>query len=1097
MFARVMTQLLHSRIPLFILLVSMILGGLALHQTAREEEPQIVVPILDIHVEVPNVAASEVARLVTEPLEKILRQIPGVEHVYSTSLSGSVSVTLRFEVGEDRERAILNTYTKLYANEDRMPSVVQRWQIKPVEVDDVAILMLGVYSEDPAQYSDFELTRIAQEVSTQLQTIKDASEVTVLSGRTRQIQVELNASALAAHHTTPLDVLKAIEYANQLENVGDFIVGNQQWQLQAGDVLRTTEQLSQLVVNVVNGRQIYLADIAVLRDGPSEPRNYQWITRDDQQRNLPMVTLSVAKQRGSNAVMVAEQSLAMMQRLESELFPAGVRYQVLRNYGQTADEKVNSLTASLAFAIVTVVVFIGLFLGWRQALIIGLAIPVCYGITLSLGYVFGYTINRVTLFALILALGLLVDDPITGVDNITRFLRRKQSGANQSNRTNTIVAAMLEVKIPLLTSTLTIIVAFIPLAFITGMMGPYMAPMAFNIPVAVIASTLVALFVTPWLGNKLLSGQTNTQSQHSNQWYRRALRGLLSKPTRVRWLLWSVLGLFIVSASLPLLRAVPLKLLPFDNKNEVQVLIDMPRGSSLEATAAMTQRVQDIVWQLQEVTTIAAYVGQPSSVDFNGMVRGYYQRHGSHLSELRVLLVDKQMREHQSHAVVLRMRRLLAPLIQNGIRIKVVEVPPGPPVMSTLVAEVYATDVFTHRATHIKAAYALKDRLEREAHVTEVDMSLVPPETRQRFVLDKRKAALSGIVTQDVNQTLKIASGGLVAGVLQVPHEVTPLAIELQLPFVDRNQWPVLNGLQLRGTDALAKMTTGQALESATSPLVPLGELGQWQSGVIEQPIYRKDLKEVIYVTAELNGRTPAAVIADIVNDEGKTSQQTQLPWQSRTFLTNGAGLGWQLPAGTEYRFTGEGEWRITVDVFRDMGIGFAFALTAIFIILRWQTSSTALAGIIMSAIPLTMIGIMPGFWLLNQFGERTIAGAPEPILFTATAMIGMIALAGIVVRNSLILVEFVNQQRAHGVAIKEALYQAGEVRMRPVLLAAGTTMLGNLVIILDPVFSGLALAIIFGTLASTVLSLFIVPVVYFLVFKETEQKGAGNALSN
>ncbi|KZN50401.1 efflux RND transporter permease subunit [Pseudoalteromonas luteoviolacea] len=1097
MFTRFMRQLLHSRIPLFILLISILFGILALHQTAREEEPQIVVPILDIHVEVPNFAASEVARLVTEPLEKILRQIPGVEHVYSTSASGSVAVTLRFEVGQDRERAILNTYTKLYANEDTMPSVVKHWQIKPVEVDDVAILMLGLYSEDPERYSDFELTRIAQEVSAQLQTINDTSEVSVLSGRTRQIQVALNASALAAYHTTPLDVLKAIEYANQLDTVGDFVVGDKLWQLQAGDVLRTTEQLNQLVVNVVNGRQIYLSDIATLHDGPSEPHHYQWITLDDKRRNLPMVTLSVAKQRGSNAVQVAEQSLAMMERLESELFPAGVRYQVLRNYGQTADEKVNNLTASLAFAIVTVVVFIGLFLGWRQALIIGLAIPVCYGITLSLGYLFGYTINRVTLFALILALGLLVDDPITGVDNMTRFLRRHTDRLSPSKRANTIVDAMLEVKVPLLTSTFTIIVAFIPLAFITGMMGPYMAPMAFNIPVAVIVSTLVALFVTPWLGSKLLSSTTITETAQHNQWYRRWLSSLLASPIRAKWLLWSVLGLFIVSVSLPLLRAVPLKLLPFDNKNEVQVLIDMPRGTSLEATAAMTQRVQEVVWQLQEVTAMAAYVARPSSVDFNGMVRGYYQRHSSHFSELRVLLVDKQHRVHQSHAVVLRMREALAPLIKNGIRIKVVEVPPGPPVMSTLVAEVYASDLFTDKATHVAAAYALKARLEQEAHVTEVDMSLVPQAMRQRFILDKRKAALSGIVTQDVNQTLQIASGGFVAGVLQVPHEVTPLDIELQLPFAERNQWPVINALQLRGTHTLAKMTAGNALESATSPLVPLGELGQWQQSSVEQPIYRKDLKEVIYVTAELNGRTPAAVIADIVSDEGKTTQHIQWPWQSRTFLSSGAGLGWQLPAGTEYRFSGEGEWRITVDVFRDMGIGFAFALTAIFIILRWQTASSALAGIIMSAIPLTMIGIMPGFWLLNQFGERTIAGAPEPVLFTATAMIGMIALAGIVVRNSLILVEFVNQQRARGVAIKEALYQAGEVRMRPVLLAAGTTMLGNLVIILDPVFSGLALAIIFGTLASTVLSLFVVPVVYFLVFKDTQYEEADNALNN
>ncbi|MCG7551405.1 efflux RND transporter permease subunit [Pseudoalteromonas sp. Of7M-16] len=1096
MFARVMTLLLSSRIPLFILVVSIVLGLLALHQTAREEEPQIVVPILDIHVDVPNIAAPEVTRLVTEPLEKLLWQIPGVEHVYSTTVSGKAAVTLRFEVGEDRERAILNTYTKLYANEDRMPHVVEKWQIKPVEVDDVAILMLGLYSEDPSRYSDFELTRIAQEVSIQLQTIADTSEVTVLAGRQRQIQVELNASSLAAHHTTPLDVLRAIQHANQLQTVGSYVVGDLQWQLQAGDVLRTSAELGKLVVNVVNDRQIYLSDVAKVQDGPSEPLHYQWLTLDEKRRNLPMVTLSVAKQRGSNAVTVAKQSLAMMDKLGRELLPEGVHYHVLRNYGETADEKVNDLTASLAFAIVTVVIFVGVFLGWRQALVIGLAIPICYGITLILGYAFGYTINRVTLFALILALGLLVDDPITGVDNMTRFLRRLGPSQSHAKQTKAITSAMLEVKVPLLTSTLTIIVSFIPLAFITGMMGPYMAPMAFNIPVSVIVSTLVALFITPWLGSKLLIKNTHTTPKSTQGWYRKVLTALFSQPKKAKWLLWTILVLFVISACLPLLRAVPLKLLPFDNKNEVQVVLDMPRGSSLEATAAKVQRIQEVIWQLQEVSSIAAYIGQPSSVDFNGMVRGYYQRHGSHFAELRVLLVDKRQRVHQSHAVVLRMRKLLSSLATHGIKIKVVEVPPGPPVMSTLVAEVYASDMFTGRATHEQAARILASRLAQEAHVVEVDSSLEPQATRQRFILDKSKAALSGIATQDVNQTLQIASGGLVAGTLHVPSEATPLEIELQLPFIERNQWPMLNALQLRGRAELAKSASDQSLEDAAKPLVPLGELGKWQLGSVEQAIYRKDLKEVIYITAELNGRTPASVIADIVSDENRAAGLEERNWQERTFINSGSGMGWQLPQGTEYRFSGEGEWRITVDVFRDMGLGFAFALTAIFVILRWQTASSALAGIIMSAIPLTMIGIMPGFWLLNQFGERTIADAPEPILFTATAMIGMIALAGIVVRNSLILVEYVNQQRAQGVAIKEALYQAGEVRMRPVLLTAGTTMLGNLVIILDPVFSGLALAIIFGTLASTLLSLVVVPVVYFLVFSDNFQQGKSNALS-
>ncbi|KZN37187.1 hypothetical protein N480_15455 [Pseudoalteromonas luteoviolacea S2607] len=1090
MFVSVSRRVLLSTVPLYILLASFMLGLFALQYTAREEEPQIVVPILDVHVEVPNVDAPEVTRLVTEPLEKLLMQIPGVEHVYSTTVTGKTRVTLRFEVGEDRERAILNTYTKLYANEDSKANVVSNWQIKPIEVDDVAILMLGIFSENPARYSDYELTRIAQEVSTQLQTITNTNEVKVLAGRTRQVQIELDATALAAHHTTPLDVFNAIQYANQLQQVGAFVAGKTQWQLQTGDVLRSEDELKKLVVNVINGKQIYLTDVATVKDGPSEPARYQWLSQSRSGENQPMVTISVAKQQGSNAVTVSQQVLARMAQLESHLLPEGVSYKVLRNYGQTADEKVDNLTASLAFAVLSVIIFVGVFLGWRPAIVVGLAIPICYGITLTIGYFFGYTINRVTLFALILALGLLVDDPITGMDNITRFVSRR------GNKPRVVTLAMLEVKTPLLISTLTIVVAFIPLGFITGMMGPYMAPMAFNIPLSVVVSTLVALFVTPWLAMKLLSGAGPAEelvTKVDTSTYRRMLTVLLTNPRQAKWLLWLVLGAFIISVSLPLMRAVPLKLLPFDNKNEVQVLIDLPEGSSLEHTASIVQKVQNKLWQLPEVSSVATYVGSPSSMDFNGLVRGYYQRHGSHLADIRVLLIDKSLREHQSHAVVLRMRAVLADAIQEGVHIKVVEVPPGPPVMSTLVAEVYKEDIFADKSLQQQAARALAQRLRQEAHVIDVDTSIAAPSHVHRFVLDKRKAALSGIGTQDVNHTLQIASAGVEAGLLHVPYEAEPLMMKLQMSYADRNRWSELNALQVRGRYELAKTSANSALAEAARPLVPIYELGQWQQSAAQQPIYRKDLAEVIYVTAELNGRVPAAVIADVVSDEGKAQTQTKA-WFERTFLSSGAGIEWHMPKGTSYTFSGEGEWRITVDVFRDMGIAFAFALGAIFLILRLQTDSSALAGIIMSSIPLTMVGIMPGFWLLNQFGERSIADAPDPVLFSATAMIGMIALAGIVVRNSLILIEFVNQLRAQGVAIKEALFRAGEVRMRPVLLAAGTTMLGNIVIIFDPVFSGLALAIIFGTLASTLLSLVVVPVVYYLVFNDEAKEESKHA---
>ncbi|MFY8275316.1 efflux RND transporter permease subunit [Pseudoalteromonas sp. SSDWG2] len=1074
---------LSGPVPLFIFILALVVGSLAMVNTPREEEPQIVVPMFDIMVSVPHVEAPEVERLVSVELEKLLAQIKGVEHIYSMTQNGQLVSTLRFEVGHSREQALIDTYAKLYAYQDTMPAVVQQWQIKPIEVDDVAIVMLGLYSEDEALYDDYQLTRIAQELATHLQQIDDTSEVKVVAGRTRTANVYLDSAALNAHKTTIQDVLYALSVSNQLRDVGTVKDAHSQWHLrvQAGDVLRDAKQLGALVVNVVNGQAVRLDSVARIEEGPSESAHYQWLqTSDNDNHTMPMVTLSVAKQSGANAVSVARDVHQQIARLQQQLLPPEVKVITLRDYGQTANEKVNNLGASLLFAIVTVVLFIGVFLGWRPAIVIALALPICYGLTLSFDWIFGYTINRVTLFALILALGLLVDDPITGIDNITRYLGR--TGTVQER----IVAAMAEIRTPLLMSTLTIMVAFFPLAFITGMMGPYMAPMAFNVPISVALSTIVAFFVTPWLAMKLLKPHAHTAEQTAIKanLYTRVLQRFLDSKSKAKLALYGVLALFTLSASLPVLRYVPLKLLPYDNKSEVQVLVDMPEGASLEETASMVAKVQATVWQLNEVTSIAAYVGQPSSMDFNGMVRGYYRRFGAHMGELRILLSDKSHRQHQSHAVVLRMREQLNDLATNGINIKVIEVPPGPPVLSTLVAEVYAQPFVTHEQ-HRLGAQLLAHRLRQEPHVVEVDTSLERPQQQLRFVTDKTKAALSGLSTADVANAIEVAVSGKQVGALYVEDEAKVLPIHVALPYEQRNEAQIL-ALQIKGQRQLTQSSNELGLSSAPVPLVPLSEIGEFVNTVREQTIIRKDLKRVIYVMAELNGRTPAEVIADVSADYGSHEVETS-QWQSRTFLNSGGTAQWQLPDGVNATFSGEGEWRITIDVFRDMGIAFAFALTAILVLLRIQTQSMSLSLIIMSAIPLTVIGIMPGFWLLNQFGERQVAGAPEPVLFTATAMIGMIALAGIVVRNSLILVEFINQARAQGMAIKEALVTAGRVRMRPVLLTAGTTLLGNIVIVFDPVFSGLAVAIIFGIIASTLFTLLVVPLVYYLVFAKEE----------
>lgn len=1099
---RLVSRMADSSLPVFIIVLALLSGVLALQFTAREEEPQIALPMIDVMISSPGLSALQVERQVTIPLEKLLAQIVGVEHVYSTSHSGHAVVTLRFYVGENRETALLNTYNKLYSNQDRVPGVVSDWLLKPIEVDDVPILLFALWSDKPELYDDFTLRRMAQEMSTLLQAIPNTSVIEVTGGRPRRVQIQLQAESLAARGTTATDIVDALKLSNVLKSAGDWTLGSETLQLESGDVLRDPSELKKLVVNVVNGVPVYLQDVAHILDGPAEPESYSWLelapghpAYGQFSKQYPMVSISVAKQRGSDAVAVANAVHERLAQLRSDWLPSEVHIEVLRDYGATADDKVNDLTVSLGIAVLTVVIFITVFMGWRPALVVGIAVPVCYGLTLGLDWYFGYTINRVTLFALILSLGLLVDDPITGVDNIDRNFTR----LGFSN--DSIVAAMAEIRIPLLMSTLTIVLAFLPLAYISGMMGPYMAPMAFNVPVSVIASTLVAFLITPWLALKLLRPRTEKTNAFaattkplsiapSGGLYRRLLEPLLVNRRRAIIMLLGVITLFVLAASLPVLRLVPLKLLPFDNKNELQIVVDMPESSSLEITAAVVQRITTAAKRLPEVRAVASYVGEPSPIDFNGMVRRYYQRSGAHMADVRLTLADKTERRHQSHSVVLRLRELIRGLDVSGANIKVVEVPPGPPVISTLVAELYGDTDASYQQLQA-AAIPLIGRLQREPHVVEVDSSIAQIQQRLRFVVDKPKAALSGVTTADINQTISMANQGLEAGFVYLADEAKPLPIVLRLPLAERSSVADLARIQVKGRSGFVQQRSVLGLDSAPQPLVALGELGEFHWQEVDQAIYHKDLKPVVYVMAELSGRTPAEVIADVVADQvtvvaskSMANQSSTNDWHQRTFLESGGGDSWQLPPNIQALWSGEGEWRITLRVFRDMGMGFVFALVAIFVLLRVQTGSSALAGIIMSAIPLTVVGIMPGFSLLNQLGERVVAGAPDPVLFTATAMIGMIALAGIVVRNSLILVEFIGQAIQRGMPLREALIEAGTIRMRPILLTAGTTLLGNLVIILDPVFSGLALAIIFGILSSTVFTLLVVPVVYLLVFE-------------
>ena len=1065
---------LKGGLPIFIFLFSFIVGAIALIYTPREEEPQIVVPMANVLISAPGLSTKQVEQQITLPLEKLLSQITGLEHIYSRSGPGNAIVTLRYFVGEDREDSLLNAYMKLHANQDRIPAAVKNWIIKPVEVDDVPVVMLGLWSSQPDLYSDFELRRFADEITTSLQQIDDTNQIGIYGGRARSINIAFNPQSMAARKTTAVEIVRAITSANQLQSSGIISVNGKSIVLESGDLIRSLKELKSIVINVIDGLPVYLQDVATITDGPAEIDNYSWVefapghpASQQFDKQYPMVTLAIAKKRGSNAVWLAENIHQRLEQLQKDFLPPEVHIELLRDYGKTADEKVSNLVSSLGFAIFTVVVFIAVFLGWRAALVVGLAIPICYGITLMLDMAFGYTINRVTLFALILSLGLLVDDPITGIDNIERYMREGTGSAKDR-----IVHAIAEIRSALLMSTISIILAFVPLAFITGMMGPYMAPMAFNVPIAVIVSTLVAFMVTPWLASKALKPtEEKKKSEILLKIYKTLLSPFISSRKKA-WLLISItIALFVITASLPVFQLVPLKLLPFDNKDEMQILVDLPEGSTLEHTAAITEKAALIARRLPEVKAIASYVGKPSPIDFNGLVRQYDYRQAPYMADIRLTLAPRAEREHNSHAILLRLRKMLQPLNINGTSIKVVEVPPGPPVMSTVVVEVYG-DSLTDYQKQRDAALIVMDRLKQEPFVVDIDSTVEADQTRWRFQTDKEKAMLSGISTTDIALNLSLANNGVTAGYFSLDREANPLPINLRLAKAMRASQSDLDVLPLKGT---------------SNRLIPLGELGEFIDLKADKAIYHKNLKPVVYVTAELEGRTPVEVVMGLKSDLNNNDISPQ-DWQSRNFFNPGGGEAWQIPKDISLVWDGEGEWDTTIRVFRDMGIAFAFALIGIYLVMRLQTGSTTLSLIIMSSIPMTVIGIMPGFWLLNQFGERFIGDSPDPVLFTATAMIGMIALAGIVIRNALILIEFIVQSIAKGMNLEDALIQAGATRMRPVLLTAGTTLLGNLIITLDPVFSGLAIAIIFGLLASTFFTLLVVPVVYYLVYSPVEE---------
>jgi multidrug efflux pump subunit AcrB len=1054
-FGGIIQAFLRGNLSVLLILISVAAGVVALNVTPREEEPQIVVPLADVLVSYPGGSAEEVEQMVASRLERLLYQIDGVEYVYSMSRPGLAVVTVRFFVGEDREDSLIKLYNKIFQNIDRTTPGIAGWVVKPIEIDDVPVITAALWAPN---YDEHELYRVAEEVADKLQHVPDSARVTLHGGRKRVAQVNLDTERLGAHGLSIAEVASALKVSNAQSESGSFDQKNTSVRVESGPFLRDVEEVRNLVVGLRDGRPVYLRDVAEVLDAAEEVRSYSRIgfgpaagdvpawAREGE--TFPAVTLAVAKKKGSNAVRVAEQAERTLRELRGPLIPDEVEVRVTRNYGETANDKVNSLVHGLLEAVITVIGLIALAMNWRVGLIVAVAVPITYSVTLLANYLLGYTINRVTLFALILALGLLVDDPIVGVENIYRHL-----GLRRLPRLEAIVAAMNEVLPPVVLATLAIVVAFLPMFFITGMMGPYMRPMAINVPLAMLSSMLVSFTITPWLSNRLLkTGAPRNESDGDPRRTKvyRVYRGVLrrfvsSRRGAVKLLLFTLL-LFVGAALLPVVGLVPLKMLPFDNKNEFQVVVDLPESATLEATAAVVQEIEHFLKTQPEVTDFTSTVGTASPMDFNGLVRHYYLREGPHLADVRVNLLHRADRSMDSHAIVLRIRDDIAAIARRtGASIKLVEVPPGPPVLSTVVAEIRGQPHHRYEEL-IAAAAAVRSRLAQETGVVDVDDSVEADQPKLFFRVDREKAGRNGVSTEDVVQTLRIALGGMPGGFLHLPMEKNELPLLLQLPRAQRSDAERLKTVPVKGR---------------AGHMVPLGEIGEFEERRYDKTILHKNQERVVYVTAEMAGRGPANAV------------RTLQSWFKRHPLPDGIRADWR----------GEGEWKITLDVFRDLGIAFGAALLGIYVLLVYETASYLLPVVVMMSIPLTVIGILPGFAVLNLMVNRPVGGFPNPVFFTATAMIGMIALAGIVVRNGIILIDFIRTTAAQGRSLEDALYESGAVRLRPILLTAGTTLLGAWPITLDPIFSGLAWSLIFGLFVSTAFTLVVIPTMYYLIY--------------
>lgn len=1054
---QVAKQFLTTEITPLLALVGFLLGVFAIFITPREEEPQINVTFANIFIAFPGASALEVEQIVSTPAEQKFSEIEGVEHVYSISKPGLAILTIQFEVGEDRTAAILRLYDTVFSNKSWLPTNlgVQQPLVKPKGIDDVPIVTLTLWTEERDQ-GMYQLQEVAYAIEAELKRVKGTREIYTIGGVDRVVSVTLDPFRLAAYGIALEDLRNALSVNNSTQETGYLVKDNQTVLVQAGTFLSSIKDINELVVGMHQNSPVYLRDVADVKLGADDVKKYVWFGTGPEiatkgisiQGEFPAVTVAVAKQPGVNAVQVAEQVIERFEQMRGVFVPDDVHVTVTRNYGETADAKAKKLIGKLSFATGFVVLLVLFALGWREAIIVGVAVVVTLVITLFASWAWGFTLNRVSLFALIFSIGILVDDAIVVVENIHRHM---QLGAK--SLLAAIPGAVDEVGGPTILATLTVIAALLPMAFVTGLMGPYMSPIPINASFGMVISLVVAFVFTPWLTYKVLHRVMEKQAHGEShaplektftfRLFNFTMRPFLRFAT-LRWiLLFVVLGLIVVSTQLVITKDVVLKMLPFDNKSEFQIVVDMPEGTSLEKTTQVLSELGRYLSTIPEVTDYQVYAGTAAPIGFNGLVRQYYLREGPNVGDIQVNLIDHHHRERKSHEIALAARAPLQKIGERlGANVKVVEVPPGPPVQSPLVVEVYGLNY----EAQLRIAKQIREVFSKTEDIVDVDDSIETAASKLIIHVDQQKAAHLGISQNQVVSTINTVLNGEDIGHLHNAFVKYAIPIRLKYSEANRANLEAVKNLRIRNQNG---------------ELLPLSEVITSEKTSIENSIYHKDLLTTVYVTGDMAGHldSPLYGLFEIYN----TLKELEI--EDHTVLEQY--LISQPSDPYRYSIKWDGEWQVTYETFRDMGIAYAVGMILIYLLVVAQFRSYLVPIIIMAPIPLTIIGVLPGHFLMGA-------------QFTATSMIGMIALAGIIVRNSILLVDFINQQAAEGIPFQDAVVYSGAVRAKPIILTGLAAMLGALFILDDPIFSGLAITLIFGIFVSTLLTLIVIPVMYY-----------------